>query len=1103
MNLSRALAPTTSPNSRTRGADYFTKGAVVHFDPQPGFAYAVVRGSDDYVVRLEVQNRTVRGTCTCPFFSDRLEPCKHLWAVVLACDARTVLQLPDTARPADIRFEGIPLADDPGVEDDDEWASDDPEFVVPNQRRAESRSARTRGGNWRQALTTIAQKAQEQFEQQPAPPGQLLYVIDLAASQQSKSLVVHLLRQEQKRTGEWGTPRAARLTTNQIPSLGDDDRSILERLGGARPADASWAWGGPGADVPSPFHMKGTVAVDMLPVLCATGRCRLALSEIASVRPQDSPLEVLTWLDAPPFISDLTISRDEESASFVIDGALTSGDTRLPIASVLLLLDEGIALTRGQALRVAPGPSTPWMHQLLERGGLRVPTSQAERLRETLLASGAADVPGLPDELRTTVIEVVPIPHLTLHSPRHESSVLDAELTFAYADGPALAASSAPLAPTGDPRVMARRATDIERKATARLRGLGARTGWSGSERRQTLQLPGADMPRIVRLLVRDGWHVEADGRRYRLASTAPAFELRSGLDWFELRGGATFDDQQVPLPVLLDAIRKHQQTVALGDGTSGILPEEWLRDFAPFALGDVEGDHVRFKTSQVGLLDAMLAARPDVSWDERAAAARARLEALESIPPIDPPPGFTGTRRDYQRDALGWFHFLRELGFGGCLADDMGLGKTVVVLALLESRRLEREQQDQPARPSLVVVPRSVLFNWQQEAARFAPNLRVLDFSGTGRTERQHLIAASDLVLVTYGTLRRDASALSDVAFDYVILDEAQTIKNANTAGAKAARLLNGSHRLALSGTPVENRVADLWSLFEFLNPGLLSGATSFGMAFSADADADELRLLSRGLRPFILRRTKEQVASELPAKTEQTIVCDLEKPQRTLYNELRDHYRRTLLGNGATWQRSKIQVLEALLRLRQAACHPALVDPARVTEASAKLDLLIPRIIEATEEGHKVLVFSQFTSFLSLLRAQLNERKLTYEYLDGHTKDREARVARFQSDESCRLFLISLKAGGVGLNLTAADYVFILDPWWNPAAEAQAVDRTHRIGQTRNVFAYRLIARDTVEERVLELQQRKRELADAIITADNSVVRGLQREDLELLLS
>ena len=341
---------------------------------------------------------------------------------------------------------------------------------------------------------------------------------------------------------------------------------------------------------------------------------------------------------------------------------------------------------------------------------------------------------------------------------------------------------------------------------------------------------------------------------------------------------------------------------------------------------------------------------------------------------------------------------------------------------------------------------------------------------------------------------------------FDYAILDEAQAIKNARTSSAKAARLLTAEHRLALSGTPVENHLGELWSLFDFLNPGILGAASIFTAAgaLGHTADKEMLDVLSRGLRPFILRRTKEQVAGELPARTEQTLYCELEPPQRALYTELREHYRASLLGalGPDGMPRKKLQVLEALLRLRQAACHPGLVDRTRASAPSAKLDVLMPRLKELIEDGRKVLVFSQFTTLLDLLRTRLDEAGMPYEYLDGKTRDREARVRRFQT-EACPLFLISLKAGGLGLNLTAAEYVFLLDPWWNPAVEAQAIDRAHRIGQTRPVFAFRLIARDTVEEKVLELQATKRQLADAVVRADRSLIRDLRREDLELLLS
>jgi SNF2 family DNA or RNA helicase len=407
----------------------------------------------------------------------------------------------------------------------------------------------------------------------------------------------------------------------------------------------------------------------------------------------------------------------------------------------------------------------------------------------------------------------------------------------------------------------------------------------------------------------------------------------------------------------------------------------------------------------------------------------------------------------------------------------------------------------------SLAIVPRSLIFNWKQEAARFTPCLRVLDHTGGQRLGGTGHFEDYDLVLTTYGTLRNDAANFKDVKFDYVILDEAQAIKNADSVSAKAARLLRGDHRLALSGTPIENHLGELWSLFEFLNPGMLGAASVFQMAQGASRNPDEntRRLLAQALRPFVLRRTKGQVAPDLPLKTEQTIYCDLDARQRKLYDQLRDHYRTNLLKQVESTgiKRVQIQILEALLRLRQAAIHPGLLDQARRAESSAKLDVLLPSVVEATQEGHKTLVFSQFTGMLAILRKRLDDEGITYEYLDGKIRDRESRVERFQNDPQCKLFLISLKAGGVGLNLTAAQYVFLLDPWWNPAVEAQAIDRAHRIGQTRQVFAYRLIARDTVEEKVLELQNTKRDLADAIVGANEGLMRHLGREDLELLLS
>ena len=475
-------------------------------------------------------------------------------------------------------------------------------------------------------------------------------------------------------------------------------------------------------------------------------------------------------------------------------------------------------------------------------------------------------------------------------------------------------------------------------------------------------------------------------------------------------------------------------------------------------------------------------------------------MRKFRGVAAIDPPAGFVGELREYQREGLGWLGFLRRFGFGGCLADDMGLGKTVQVLAHLAGLPTGKK-----AKPSLVVVPRSLIFNWKGEASKFAPKLKVLDHTGTGRDRTGANFKGHDLVLTTYGTLRNDAEAFTGLSFDTCILDESQAAKNSTTETAKAVRLVRADHRIAMSGTPIENHLGELWTLFDFLNPGMLGRVALFSGAALSSPDPEARAVLAHALKPFILRRTKDQVAKDLPQKTEQTVYCDLGPSQRKQYDELRDHYRDSLLGHveAAGLAKSKILVIEALLRLRQAACHPGLIDKKRVPEGSAKLDVLLPQLQELAEGGRKALVFSQFTSMLAIVRARLDKLGVPYEYLDGRTRDRAARVERFQTDPDCRLFLVSLKAGGVGLNLTAAEYVFLLDPWWNPAVEAQAIDRSHRIGQTKPVFAYRLIARDTVEEKVLALQASKRELADAILGGDGRLIADLKREDLEMLLS
>jgi superfamily II DNA or RNA helicase len=1099
--LSRALQHDVPHQTRVKGADYFHRGAVRKVQRTDRGVTAIVRGTFDYVVSIDHESGGFVGSCECPYFSDRGSVCKHIWAVLLAPETEAALA---AAGPIPRRAWIEPAAPLPSTNGAREGAP--------------TASATDRRESWQHFLSEVQRTSDTGSDAAHGMrrlQAQIVYLIDVPASVARGGAELSVLSRSRKRDGEWTRPKPLSLATHEIDQLADlQDREILSLLRGG---ERAWSYL-PGAPVyPQPHHynLKGPLQERVLPLVARTGRAHAAPAG------RDGAFTPIGMDDGAPWEFELLVTPARPSG-FRIDGVLKRDVERMPVGEPLLVLDGGFVIARSSMARLTGGADLPWLMQLRRSGPVLVPENGAARLAETLARSGLPP-DAFPPELRYTIQRVAPRPSVRIRRQPTDFAYgrenLDALVQFDY-DG-TLVSGEEPAIYDDQRRVLVRRDRDAEQLAFEHLGELGFRKSWSPAEGRQTLGIAADQFPRAVRTLVQEGWRVEAEGRVFR-APRGMQVEVRSGIDWFELHGRVDFGDgNTASLPALLAAFERGDGTVVLDDGTRGLVPEEWLQRFAGIvSFGETDGEFVRYRQSQASLLDALLAAQPAIAVDEVFARARAALQSFSGIGPLDPPESFRGHLREYQREALGWLEFLRRFGFGGCLADDMGLGKTVMVLALLESRRQgpgtrvqgpedsgpedSRPPAPGPRSPSLVVVPRSLVFNWIEEAARFAPEMRVLDYTGTDRSTE--LVKDHDLVLTTYGTLRRDAAHLKDIEFDYVILDEAQAIKNATTASSKAARLLQGRHRLALSGTPVENHVGELWSLFDFLNPGLLGTATAFqqGAGVRARSDRSDLELLSRAIRPFILRRTKQQVAPELPERTEQTIHCELDDAQRKLYDDLRDRYRRTLLAqvDRDGLNKSKMQVLEALLRLRQAACHPALVDQRRGADSSAKFDVLLPRLAELVEDGYKALVFSQFTTLLGLLRPRLEASGIVYEYLDGRTRDRAARVERFQNDPDCRVFLISLKAGGLGLNLTAAEYVFLLDPWWNPAAEAQAIDRAHRIGQTRHVFAYRLIARDTVEEKVAELQQSKRELADAILTADAGLIRSLSREDLEWLV-
>lgn len=1138
MSLVTKLFDQVDPEARKEGGRIRARGDVDILEHSANRIDAAVFAGSTHGVLLEREKHEVLYSCDCNDYVNSLEPCKHVWATLLEAEAFGYLAGWERGEFVDL----MPADEDDGFDEDeeDEEEEEDDDSMEPAEVFAkpvlaskdaamkrtashhhahETRKAKDHAADWKSDFNSLRRTMQATPAAGSAawPAGkELLYVVDVEASLSAKSLTLEVMSRERKRNGDWGKPKREALSNEDCDRLPDPvDQSIVAMITGARQAELGYysSYGYRS----SRFRPHFSQYVMLLQRLCEAGRCYLRAS---SYNPELLPLK---WDDAARWEFKLKIEHDQRTAQFVITGHLQNGAERMDISQPILLI-PGVLFTMEYAARFEVHESFAWIALLREKQTLVVPDKAREELLSQMLSLPQVPDAELPEELQYERIAGVPKPRLKLRKDKEryyysqDVPKLNGELSFEYDGQIVKSDDTSPGIYMREARRFIARDRNAERAAEARLHSLGFREarGYYYGDDRPRLQLSSSQLPSVIRVLTGENWFVEAEGQLYRQPGEIRV-ELSSGIDWFELHGTADFGDQQVALPELLRALQRGEKTIRLGDGTFGILPEEWLKKYGLLAgMGETEGDHIKFGKTQVGLLDALLAAQPQITCDAVFEQARQRLRAFEGVKAADAPPTFVGTLRPYQREGLGWLEFLRNFSFGGCLADDMGLGKTVQVLALLEERRLLRVEHasssngngtSKPPGPSLVVAPRSLIFNWVEEARRFAPQLRVIDHTGTTRAKTPDAFANTDLVLTTYGTMRNDIAFLNEVNFDYVVLDEAQAIKNASSESAKASRLLKASHRLALSGTPVQNHLGELWSLFEFLNPGMLGSAKVLQMTASASqkVDHETKTLLSRALRPFILRRTKAQVAKELPLRVEQTIHCELDAAQRKLYDELREHYRQSLLMRIATEgiKKSKIQILEALLRLRQAACHPALIDKAKSDQGSAKLDSLLPQLAEVMDGGHKALVFSQFTSFLAIVRKRLDADKVRYEYLDGRTRDRQAVVDRFQNDRDCKLFLISLKAGGVGLNLTAAEYVFLLDPWWNPAVEAQAIDRAHRIGQTRQVFAYRLIAKDTVEEKVLKLQESKRELADAIVSADNSVISKLGREDLELLLS
>ena len=594
---------------------------------------------------------------------------------------------------------------------------------------------------------------------------------------------------------------------------------------------------------------------------------------------------------------------------------------------------------------------------------------------------------------------------------------------------------------------------------------------------------------------------------RFNTARPSTEIHISNGVDWFDAKVKVVFGEQQVSIDEIKRALVNKQQFVQLNDGTLGILPENWLKKYSLlFRVGEGKNNALRLSKYHLSVIDELYEERNEAEVLIELEEKYNRLRGFNRIKEIDPPQRLAHILRPYQVAGYHWINYLSEVGWGGILADDMGLGKTVQALSFLQ---FYRDTHD--ALKAIVVCPTTLMFNWENEIKKFTPDLTYHIHHGADRSRNKEGFKGHNVIITTYGTLRSDIKLLTEIHFDYVILDESQAIKNPQSKVTKAAGLLISKNRLCMSGTPLQNNTFDIYAQMNFLNPGMLGSVEYFRNEFATPIDKfgeqDRKEHLKKLLYPFILRRTKEQVAKDLPEKTETILFCEMQAEQREIYEAFRMDYRNKILGviNEQGIQKSQLTILQGLMKLRQICDSPAIMnEPEKYPNHSIKLDEIAREITENIS-NHKALVFSQFLGMLALIKEKLKSLDVPFEYFDGSTPahEREKAINRFQDDDNCRAFLISLKAGGVGLNLTAADYVYIVDPWWNPAVEQQAIDRTHRIGQTKNIFAYRMICKDTIEDKILQLQEKKRSLARDLIADDNTFVKSLSREDVEYLFS
>jgi hypothetical protein len=1135
MAISNKLKSYFSYDVRERGAMYHEQKRVSYRLVGNFAAHAQVRGNEAYQCSIYVDQDkksgkvTLNMECACPYFENG-NSCKHLWALILTLDNDPWTQTIDNARTLIVEnLHDEDEEDDDYDNDEIEGEEDDEDdeitsLLQKSQQIAKDRvkgKARVKGespnsipwDSFKQRVLPYQNIARLSLkdEEEQGKARSLFFVLDLNAGLEGGDLALRFFYREHLQGGKLGVFKALTLLSELKREFTDPlDRELfkylLKECDGFKEGFSSSYYRSRSLllttkrEPMNGFLLPPSHALSLLLRLAEKGK--LFYIEENSKRANPSPLLVSneTW-----HFEATILEHDDDH--FRLGGLMVNSGRTQTVESFRFLADGRYAIEKSVFFpsSLNERKHEDWLTQLT----LDLPVTFLRKDFDSFVEEYARFpyAPSIrwPEGMDWYEETLTPRPRLRLsHHYYASEEKLVAEIIFQYPQENVNALNAVPSWVDQNTKRIALRDLSAERAFIATITALEEIHPIYDPDLREegkTVFIHLKDISGVVAMLEEQGWDIDIQGKKVTVLKD---FDIvaQGETDWFDLEITTKIDSKTYQVPELLRKQADGEFFIPLGTQEYALLPEAWLERLAVLKKsGQVEDQRFRFPSRQALILDSLLSELKIDNQSERLRAVRDKIRNFKSLEAVEAPEGFKGTLRQYQKEGLAWLEFLQDFGFGGCLSDEMGLGKTIQVLAML--LRYHTKQQ---YKPSLIVVPRSLVSNWISEAEKFCPALRIMDLSGSSRDWTILAQEQPDLVITTYGLLRQDIAVISKLSFAYAILDESQVIKNQSSLAAKATLLIKSQHRLAMSGTPIENHMRELMSLMNFLNPGLLD-SPHWKEVFSKRFDAQDpfIKNLVTAIRPLMLRRTKALVLKDLPAKVEDVLYCELEGEQKLHYEQLKTHYQINLLPKlqDANWKKSSIVLIEALLRMRQAACHSGLVDKAYSHVPSSKLETLFDKLQEIRESGHKALIFSQFTSFLKIVSAQFSQEGIPFEYLDASTRDRAARVNRFQNDPSVPFFLISLKAGGVGLNLTAADYCFILDPWWNPAAEAQAIDRAHRINQKNTVFAYRIIAKGTVEEKIQALQKNKREMVESILDGEGSLINDLDLKSIQSLFA